>query len=415
MGKKTRIVLLSITAALAVFTFSAMWVVRPGSQNAVLDAARERQNEPLLSVSEPLETDVATLTAEEEMAGKVAGILASDDDFISSLAASIAGIIPVDAYIPEITEAVYERISADYDSIAEQAAAIADEAFESNALAVYEKYKAEISEELVMAVLEKYDSLSDEEKSEILSLDALLLGLYPAYRTALAEDIISMIPSDEITAEEAEALAAEIYEKNRSYIIGDIEEAILSDYASLSAGDKAVTLALEEIYSHYRDAIAADIISSVPADEITAEEIRAVAAELYDENRDYIVGDIESALIADYSSLTDGEKLALLDLPEHDIEAQALELYDEYREAIASDVASMVGSEPAAASAEESPAIIEEPAVIEEPAAERRPIVNPSFPETGVISPDSSAEEYAAARDAQRRAEIEKALQFLAD
>ena len=140
------------------------------------------------------------------------------------------------------------------------------------------------------------------------------------------------------------------------YIIGDIEEAILSDYASLSAEDKAVTLALEEIYSHYRDAIAADIISSVPADEITAEEIREVAAELYDENRDYIVGDIESALIADYSSLTDEEKLALLDLPEHDIEAQALELYDEYREAIASDVASMVGSEPAAASAEESPA-----------------------------------------------------------
>ena len=356
MGKKTRIVLLSITAALAVFTFSAMWVVRPGSQNAVLEAARERQNEPLLSVSEPLETDVAALTAEEEMAEKVAGILSSDEDFISSLAASIAGIIPVDAYIPEITEAVYARISDDYDSIAEQAASMVDESFESNAIAVYEKYKAEITEELVMAVLDKYDSLSDEEKSEVLSLDVLLLGLYPAYRTALAEDIISMIPSDEITAEEAEALAAEIYEKNRSYIISDIEEAILSDYAALNAEDKAVTLALEEIYSYYRDAIAADIISSVPADEITAEEIRAVAAELYDENRDYIVGDIESALIADYSSLTDDEKIALLDLPEHDIEEQALELYDEYRESIASDVASIIGSQPASASTEEGAA-----------------------------------------------------------
>ena len=55
MGRKTRIVLLSVTTVLAVVTFIAMLAVRPGTESQVLEAARERQQEPLLSVSEPLD------------------------------------------------------------------------------------------------------------------------------------------------------------------------------------------------------------------------------------------------------------------------------------------------------------------------------------------------------------------------
>ena len=65
MGRKIRIVLLSVTAVAAVFSFASMLATRPGSDSTVLDAARARQSEPLLSVAEPLETDIDAITAEE--------------------------------------------------------------------------------------------------------------------------------------------------------------------------------------------------------------------------------------------------------------------------------------------------------------------------------------------------------------
>ena len=46
-------------------------------------------------------------------------------------------------------------------------------------------------------------------------------------------------------------------------------------------------------------------------------------------------------------------------------------------------------------------------------AVEKAPISVPSFSDEGVIPPDSSAEEYQAARSEMRKAEIEKALQFI--
>ena len=94
MGRKTRIILLSITAVLAVVTFIAMLAVRPGTESEVLAAARARQQEPLLSVAEPLETDVRTLTEEERMAEKVKELLLSDEEFIGSVSSSIESVVP---------------------------------------------------------------------------------------------------------------------------------------------------------------------------------------------------------------------------------------------------------------------------------------------------------------------------------
>ena len=178
MGKKTRIVLLSITVAIAVFTFIVMWTVRPDSQSSVLDAARERQTEPLLQVSEPLETDVQTLSSEEEMAKKVAEILATDDEFISELSTSIAGRISLDDYIPEITETVYNRISENYDAIAQEIASMVEASFEDDVIALYNKYKEDVTSDIVLAILDEYDNLSLEEKSSVLELEAQLRALY---------------------------------------------------------------------------------------------------------------------------------------------------------------------------------------------------------------------------------------------
>ena len=94
MGRKIRIVLLSVTAVAAVFSFASMLATRPGSDSTVLDAARARQSEPLLSVAEPLETDIDAITAEEEMTRKVKELLLSDEEFIKAVSDDIYEGVP---------------------------------------------------------------------------------------------------------------------------------------------------------------------------------------------------------------------------------------------------------------------------------------------------------------------------------
>ena len=96
MGRSSRIVFLTITAILAIFVFVAMWVVKPSGNSNVLTAARERQNTPLVSVEKPLETDIKTLSQEEEFEQKVRKLLAEDPDFLEKLTQSIkASLQPI--------------------------------------------------------------------------------------------------------------------------------------------------------------------------------------------------------------------------------------------------------------------------------------------------------------------------------
>ena len=90
MSKKAWAVIIAVTAVVTVFTFGAMWTTRPNSSTGeyaeqVLEAAKSRQSEPLVSVNEPLKTDVEAMSDEDVMAGKVAVILSSDDKFIDDL------------------------------------------------------------------------------------------------------------------------------------------------------------------------------------------------------------------------------------------------------------------------------------------------------------------------------------------
>mgnify|MGYP002515764838 FL=1 len=94
MSKKAWAIVIAVTAALTVFTFGAMWIVRPDSPTAdyaekVFESAKARQNEPLVSVAAPLKTNVEVLSEEDASARKVSAILASDDAFIEKLSSSI--------------------------------------------------------------------------------------------------------------------------------------------------------------------------------------------------------------------------------------------------------------------------------------------------------------------------------------
>ena len=163
MGKKTRIVLLAVTVVIAVFTFGMMWTVRPHANDSVLEAARERQTESLLSVSQPLETDPETISKEEEMAEKVAEILLSDDDFIAAIADKVVASVDINEYIPGITEEVYSRIASDYSSN-----------LESDILALYDKYRDALASDMVDAVVNAYNALTVEAKSDVLSMDEII-------------------------------------------------------------------------------------------------------------------------------------------------------------------------------------------------------------------------------------------------
>ena len=239
MGKKTRIVLLSITVAIAVFTFIVMWTVRPDSQSSVLDAARERQTEPLLQVSEPLETDVQTLSSEEEMAKKVAEILASDDEFISELSTSIAGRISLDDYIPEITETVYNRISENYDAIAQEIASMVEASFEDDVIALYNKYKDDVTFDIIVAILEEYDNLSVEEKSNVLELEEQLRALYAKYRDAIIADLAIELP-ESLSEEELEAMILAFYDSRRDEIISEVSSSIATEPEPVVAPEPVV-------------------------------------------------------------------------------------------------------------------------------------------------------------------------------
>ena len=449
MGKKTRIVLLAVTVVIAVFTFGMMWTVRPNANDSVLEAARERQTESLLSVSQPLETDPETISKEEEMAEKVAEILLSDDDFIAAIADKVVASVDINEYIPGITEEVYSRIASDYSSN-----------LESDILALYDKYRDALASDMVDAVVNAYNALTVEAKSDVLSMDEIITLLYERYKDVLVSELSEAIVIDGMAADDVKTIIYEIYENEKDYIMLEAENRILADYNALTTEEKIDVLSLDDqilaLYDVYRDALMLDIIAALPEEErLVADDVEDIIVGMYDANRDYVVNDILSEY-PEAESLSEEElrdiiytmydenrdwiisdiDSALEYLSEDDIVA----MYDEYAAFIAEDIARRVhGSEAAEASIiEESPAIEEEipaieeespvieeeisqlseeeaeeivEAIEEEIAPPKTPISIPSF--TEAVAEDASADDYMAAREARRQEEIAKAFSFI--
>ena len=448
MGKKTRIVLLAVTVVIAVFTFGMMWTVRPNANDSVLEAARERQTESLLSVSQPLKTDPETISNEEEMAEKVAEILLSDDDFIAAIADKVVASVDINEYIPGITEEVYSRIASDYSSN-----------LESDILALYDKYRDALASDMVDAVVNAYNALTVEAKSDVLSMDEIITLLYERYKDVLVSELSEAIVIDGMAADDVKTIIYEVYENEKDYIMLEAENRILADYNALTTEEKIDVLSLDDqilaLYDVYRDALMLDIIAALPEEErLVADDVENIIVGMYDANRDYVVNDILSEY-PEAESLSEEElrdiiytmydenrdwiisdiDSALEYLSEDDIVA----MYDEYAAFIAEDIARRVhGSEAAEASIiEESPAIEEEipaieeespvieeisqlseeeaeeivEAIEEEIAPPKTPISIPSF--TEAVAEDASADDYMAAREARRQEEIAKAFSFI--
>ena len=456
MGRKTRIILLSITAVLAVVTFIAILAVRPGTESEVLAAARARQQEPLLSVAEPLETDVRTLTEEERMAEKVKELLLSDEEFIGSVSSSIESVVP--EYVAEwvngeeaasilaelqergVEEAV-SRIVTDenIDRIAETVAsrlgtsdpgtyadatdrivsiisssltipAVQKSAIENAILAFYENNKEQIAADTIDRAVAEYSSLSAEERAALLGSEDIILLLYDEYGDALADDVIRKA---------------------------------VAEYGSLSDEDKAGLLGIRAlaalIYAENRDAVAADILASIPEEEPV--DYDAVFSALYADHKDVIADDVIGEAIERYNAMDSGEQAALLrmdgilsalydanrgyiiediskeimaalpETEEVDAEKIATDLYGKYRDYIAEDVISYYLSHYGAPAPASGPAEGEEIPAEAVPAKER--LSAPVFSGEPAVSNDASQEDYNRAREEMRQRELERLSAFI--
>ena len=456
MGRKTRIILLSITAVLAVVTFIAMLAVRPGTESEVLAAARARQQEPLLSVAEPLETDVRTLTEEERMAEKVKELLLSDEEFIGSVSSSIESVVPeyvtewvngeeaasilaelqergveeavsrivTDENIDRIAETVSSRLgTSDPGAFADATdrivsiisssltiPAVQKSAIENAILAFYESNKEQIASDAIDKAVAEYSALSAEEKSALLGAEDIILLLYDEYGDALADDVIRKA---------------------------------VSEYGSLSDEDKAELLGVRAlaamIYAENRDAVAADILSSIPDEEPV--DYDAIFSSLYEENKGVIAEDVIGEAIERYNAMDSGEQAALLrmdsilaalyeanrgyiiediskeimaalpETEEIDAEAVATALYDKYRDYIAEDVISYYLSHYGAPAPASVPAEEEEIPADVTPAKER--ISAPVFSGEPAVSKDASQEDYNRAREEMRQRELDRLSAFI--
>lgn len=114
MSRSARIVTLTVTAVLTVAVFAGLWMVRPGEDSQVLTAARERQAEGLVSVSEPLETDTATLSEQQQFANEVQAILLNDSTFRREIEALL---IADEDFIAQIKDAVMPEVRTEVDTL----------------------------------------------------------------------------------------------------------------------------------------------------------------------------------------------------------------------------------------------------------------------------------------------------------
>ena len=475
--KKLRIVLLAITAVLAVFSFSTMLAVRPGQHSAVLEAARERQRVPILSVTEPLETNTDQIAEEERIARLVADILLSDEAFIGGVSDQVEAAIP--GYITEwvqseefatiMDKALEESISEIVDRVITEL--VTDENLDYVASIVADRLGTSEEEVYVAAfsrIATRVLSMLTLPDGDELDIESAVRSLYASNRDAIIYDIVSAAVAqyDALSTEEKIELlatdeqAVEIYADEREFIISDIVDSIVEQYSALTTEEKIDLLATDDqavdIYAAERDYIISDIIAEAIAQYgalTTEEKIELLATdeqavEIYAAERDYIISDIISAAVAQYDALTTEEKIEVL--AAEDI---IMALYGSNRDALMDDIVAELLSRIEPLTDEEKAAlfgsadveaevialyeankeyIVEEfldiilakygttpsTASYEEPEPVEepasRPIITvPVFDPTPSVSDDASAEEYMDARSSAREAEIARLLEYI--
>ena len=255
MGKEIRYILLSFSVVLAIFIFAFLWQVRPGYEDEILAQARERQNEQLVNVPEPLDTDPATVESLD--ADDVAAALLADDAFLNSVAEKVGASVP--GYVEQYAEAYVDALPVEFiDGIAAQVVdyILADQE------AVLKAIDAR-TEDVVNGILaEKEAEYSDYIANAVASqVEAMRAGLESDILAATDSQINKAVADAEVVVDQkiADAVASAETEV-RTMISSAIDEAVATYEPQVQA---MISSAIDDAVATYEPQVQAMISSAI--------------------------------------------------------------------------------------------------------------------------------------------------------
>ena len=419
MGKEIRYILLSFSVVLAIFLFAFIWQVRPGYEDELLAQARERQNEQLVNVPEPLAT--SSQSAESGLdADEVADALLADQSFLDSVAERVSASVPAyveqyaEAYIanlPEefinsISERVVDSILADQEAILRAI----DSRTEDVVNGILADKEAEYASYITDAVYSQVDSMRAGLETDILS--AVEKQIEKSINQALidAEAVVDQKIADAVSDAEAavdQKIADAVSDAEvevKAMISSAIDDAVAlyepQVQAMIDASIASVKQEFEAYFEQNKDALLSLVASNV-AENLVQASGRKTGDTDYDRIVYQVSSDVVGALGAKGGKTFDG-----LDSYKENtyaaIENIVLEVMSRLEEKYAVSPVTVV---------EEAPVAYSEQASEVQPQEKQALISKPSF---SFSTPSAStSDDYAADREEIRRAEIRRVLDGL--
>lgn len=286
MGRSSRIVFLTITAILAIFVFVAMWVVKPSGNSNVLTAARERQNTPLVSVEKPLETDIKTLSQEEEFEQKVRKLLAEDPEFLEKLTQSIkASLLADSSFTQELESQVDSVVASRVDERVDYYVSI---------------YKPQIEEMLSSYKDEVYKNVNSKLESA-LEIQGLVDRLITPVTEAVYADFVAKEGFD---IETVTQLVLDSIASDR--------EALKQEVINIAYEE--TTAALDEVDEIVKE-LKADVMNTISQQEKPIDEvaIREIVDQIYKENQDKMIVDTVNKVLSQIDSIINNKVQSYVD------------------------------------------------------------------------------------------------------
>lgn len=286
MGRSSRIVFLTITAILAIFVFVAMWVVKPSGNSNVLTAARERQNTPLVSVEKPLETDIKTLSQEEEFEQKVRMLLAEDPEFLEKLTQSIKASLLADSlFTQELESQVDSVVASRVDERVDYYVSI---------------YEPQIEEMLSSYKDEVYKNVNSKLESA-LEIQGLVDRLITPVTEAVYADFVAKEGFD---IETVTQLVLDSIASDR--------EALKQEVINIAYEE--TTAALDEVDEIVKE-LKADVMNTISQQEKPIDEvaIREIVDQIYKENQDKMIVDTVNKVLSQIDSIINNKVQSYVD------------------------------------------------------------------------------------------------------
>ena len=228
MSKSARIVTLTVTTVLTVAVFAMLWMVRPSEDNQVLQAARERQAESLITVSEPLETDIATLSEQEKFANEVQAVLLNDATFRRELEAII---LSDEEFISRVKDAIMPSVDERVETLVKS---YADE-YKSEIVALVESESLKYSD-TTRLVDELIDPVTTRIYNDFAANDEYIDQIAAVVKERIEAEGLTPLSEDQI-----EEYVIDIYNKYSEDIISDIVNRVLAELDKSAAATPSTT------------------------------------------------------------------------------------------------------------------------------------------------------------------------------